>query len=162
MFKNKKQVDVTEFELMKKRMDNLEKQLFELKKEKGITKIGKEGASIKVVFSPVGSIVGVLPKLRTDANTQVDFDGITIVDKSSVETKVDEEETLPETTIVTATKLIKIFRDSITIQTKDGIEVEKFKLLPQTDAEEQKKAFDEWYQKHLTKAVKELQRIANS
>lgn len=33
MFKKKKQVDVTEFELMKKRMDNLEKQLFELKKK---------------------------------------------------------------------------------------------------------------------------------
>lgn len=33
MFKKKKQVDITEFELMKKRMDNLEKQLFELKKK---------------------------------------------------------------------------------------------------------------------------------
>ena len=33
MFKKKKLVDVTEFELMKKRMDNLEQKLFELKKK---------------------------------------------------------------------------------------------------------------------------------
>ena len=33
MFKKKKQIDVTEFELMKKRMENLEKQLFEIKKK---------------------------------------------------------------------------------------------------------------------------------
>ena len=96
MFKKKKQVDVTEFELIKIRVKNLEKQLFELEKEKGITEIDKEGVSIKV----------------------------------------NKKETIQETTIITDTKIIKIFGDSITIQTKDGIEIERFKLAPQTEAEE--------------------------